>query len=127
MPLLESGRAVGVQPKQFVDEAIFDAHGDLQEITFGYRPRVDTLHDLLNLLPIVYFDVENGRPVMESMRESGFTFGEVIAGADNWTAAEIAELKAWADTNADLQAWLREHFAAIKRQELQDRDHAEGE
>lgn len=127
MPLLKSGRAVGIQPRKFDDDVIVDENGELQELTLGYRPQVSTVDDLLSLLPIMYFDVKDERPIMESMRKSGFTVGEIIAGADNWTPAEIEELTPWAKANADLQSWLQEHLAAIKLQELQDRARRHGE
>jgi len=120
MPILKSGRAVGIKPKNYVDEILFDENGELAEITFGYRPQISSKDDLLGLLPVMYFDVENDNPIITSVRKSGFTFKEISAGADNWSSSEIDEFKQWTISNTELQKWLEKQFTAIKLQESED-------
>lgn len=120
MPILKSGRAVGIHLKNFVDEITYDESGELDSITFGYRPSVQTTRDLLHILPIYYYDIVNDAPNLASPQKSGFTFGEVIAGVGGWSNDELKEFVAWTNLNQELAAWLEINLIAIKEQEEGD-------
>jgi hypothetical protein len=120
MPILKSGRAVGIYQKNYIDEIRFDEDGELESFTFGYRPAVHTTRELLNILPIYYYDVVNGIPILESPRKSGFMLHEIFSGADHWSDDEITEFDAWINSNTELDSWLKKNLILINEQEEND-------
>jgi hypothetical protein len=125
MPILKSGRAVSISAKNFIDKVVFDENGEIEEITFGYRPKVSTTDDLLSILPIYYYNTENGKVKFETQYDSGYKFNDVVSGKAGWTESEIEEFTSWSASNSELHKWLAENLAAIKQQEREDRESEE--
>jgi hypothetical protein len=63
----------------------------LELLTFVSRPDVQTSRDLFNILPIYYYDLVDGVPVFSSPRKLGFTYSEILSGADDWFSDELSE------------------------------------
>ena len=113
MPQLKSGRHVGVAPLPLLDRIKFGTDSEIYALVIAYRLEVQSPEDLRGLLPVTYFKEGEGTPPDAPAYALGLSVKDVLGGKADWLQAEVDEFRQWVETDAALNAWVRESFAAI--------------
>lgn len=106
MPQLQSGRHVAVSEPGLI-EAI--SQGDetvALGVIMGSRLSIRNTRDLVELLPVVYFEDSAGTPPNCPKYPSGLRVHEVLNGHSDWSDEEVEEFRSWIENNEGLHQWL---------------------
>lgn len=109
MPQLESGRHVAVGEPGLIEAVTqADETGALKAALIA-RTSILRAWDLLEVLPVIYFDETQGTPPDCPRYPSGFLVYEILEGRPNWSDGEVAEFRTWIESNAGLNRWLADY------------------
>ena len=113
MPQLQSGRHVAVAEPGLI-EAITqgDEYSALAAI-MEVRTSIRDTRDLIELLPVVYFDESEGTPPDCPSYFSGLLVREVLEGQSDWSDDEVAEFRSWTRNHAELHQWLADYLERL--------------
>jgi hypothetical protein len=113
MPKLSSGRHVAVGTTSLVDQIKFGSDVSVYAIITAYRLEVQKPEDLRRLLPVLYYNPEEGLPIVSGKHQTGWLVQDILAGDAGWSDDEINEFTSWLEADAALAAYLREAFDEI--------------
>lgn len=77
------------------------------------RAFIQDTRDLVELLPVVYFDKRQDRPPDCPKYSLGMLVHEVLYGQSDWSDDEVSDLRSWLENNAGLQGWLAEYLMRL--------------
>lgn len=113
MPQLQSGRHVAVGEPGLV-EAITQGDEDSALATIMHsRASIRDTRDLVDLLPVVYFNESEGTPPDCPRYPSGLLVHEVLEGQSDWSDEEVAEFRSWIENHAGLHRWLADYLERL--------------
>jgi len=104
---------VALELRSIASLAAEGADEQLYSFIVTYRLTVAAPSDLVQYLPVIYFDAESGIPPDCPRFDSGYLVRDVLSGAAGWTQEEIDEFRAWLDGNDALIEWVAQEFVAV--------------
>lgn len=113
MPRLLTGRHVAILVLRLIDYVAFGTDVNVYAFVAAFRQSVREPSDIRVLLPVLYFEEDQGDPPDAPAYASGFLVQDVLSGKAGWSSEEIREFRMWLDANDLLAAWLIENFDAI--------------
>jgi len=114
MPKLSStGRHVALQLRSMASLATEGTDEQLYIFIVTYRLNISAPSDLVQYLPVMYFETGSGIPPDCPRFDSGYLVRDVLSGAAGWSAEEIDEFRAWLEHNDALDEWAAQEFVAV--------------
>ncbi len=113
MPQLESGRHVAVgEPGLIEAVSQADETAALNAVMLT-RTSIQNTRDLVELLPVVYFDERKGTPPDCPKYPSGLLVHDVLEGRSDWSEEEVTEFRSWIENHTGLQQWLADYLEQL--------------
>lgn len=106
MPQLESGQHVAVAEPGLVEAVTQADEAGALNAVMATRTSIQDQRDLVELLPVVYFDEREGTPPVCPQYPSGLLVQDVLEGQSDWSDDEVSDFRSWVENNAGLQDWL---------------------
>ena len=114
MPKLAStGRHVALELRSIASLATEGTDEQLYTFIVTYRLNISAPSDLVQYLPVMYFETDSGIPPDCPRFESGYLVRDVLSGAAGWSPEEIDEFSAWLEHNDVLDDWVAQEFVAV--------------
>ncbi len=103
-----------VAPIPLLDRIKFGIDNEVYALIVAYRLAVKRPDDLRGLLQVAYFREGLGVPPNAPNYASGFSVQEVLDGEAGWSGDDIEDFRSWLQSDAAVNALLRETFDAIE-------------
>jgi len=116
MPKLSStGRHVALGLRSVASLATDGTDEQIYAFIVSYRLNVSVPSDLVQYLPVMYFEADRGISPDCPGIDSGYLVRDVLSGAAGWSPEEMDEFRAWLEHNDAFDEWVAQEFAAVDR------------
>lgn len=109
MPQLASGRHVALDEPGIIEAVGQEyANGALKAALIA-RTSIRKDWDLVEVLPVFYFDESKGTPPDCPQYPSDYLVFEILEGKSDWSEDEVSEFRAWIENDAGLRKWITDY------------------
>jgi hypothetical protein len=109
VPQLESGRHVALGEPGLVEAVSQEYENGALKAALIARTSIRKDWDLVEVLPVVYFDESQGAPPDCPQYPSGYLVFEIFEGVSDWSEDEVSDFRAWLENDAGLQEWVADY------------------